>query len=72
MNKRELFQWLNSQGCDVIPKDGVNNTAPPIEVVNRKTNRYSYFALPHYTDTVSRKTIEKLTRELGIEPPKNF
>lgn len=72
MNKRELFQWLKSQGCDVIPKEGVNNTAPPIEVVNKKTGRYSYFALPSYSDEVSSKTVEKLVRDLGLEPPKKF
>jgi hypothetical protein len=72
MTKRELFQWLANQGCDIKPKEGVNNTAPPIEAVNKKTGTYCYFSLPIYTDIVSRKTIEKLIKGLGIEPPANF
>lgn len=72
MNKREFFQWLREQKCEVRPKEGINNTAPPIEIVNTKNNRYSYFASPYHTDTVSRKAIEKIIRDLGIEPPPNF
>ena len=68
----EVFKWLKEQNCDINTKEGINNTAPPIEIVNRKTGRYSYFALPMYTDVVSRKSIEKLIKDLGIEPPVNF
>ena len=72
MNRREFYQWSKDRGCEVRPKEGINNTAPPIEIVNKKTGRYSYFALPYNVDTVSRKSIEKLIRDLGIEPPENF
>ena len=72
MNKRELYQWLKSQGCDVIPKEGINNTAPPVEVVNKKTGRYSYFALPNYTDEVSSKTIEKLVKRFRARAANKF
>lgn len=72
MNKRGFFEWLKSQGCDVIPKQGVNITASLLEISNRKTGRYSYFAFPVNDDFIPRKSIEKIIRDLGIEPPTGF
>jgi hypothetical protein len=63
---------LASKDVPFKPKEGINNTAPPIEVVNEKTGRYLYIALPTYTDDVSPNTVKKLVTELGIEPPKSF
>jgi hypothetical protein len=72
MTKRQFFQWLRDEGCEIKPKEGINNTAPPIEVVNKRGDRYSYIALPYYTDDVSDDTIEKLIKDLGLQPPKRF
>lgn len=72
MNKRELYQWLLSEGCEIRPKEGINNSAPPIEVVNKKTGRFSYFASPASRDEVSKNTVQKLIRDLGLQPPQNF
>jgi hypothetical protein len=72
MNKKDFFQWLRQQGCEIRPKEGINNSAPPIEVINKATGRYSYFALYSNSDQVSSRTVEKLIKDLGIEPPKDF
>lgn len=72
MDKSDFFQWLRRQGCEIIPKEGINNSAPPVEIVNRKTGRYKYIALDPRYDDVPRGIIEALTKHLGIQPPDNF
>lgn len=72
MTKREVFKWLGSQGCDIIVKEGVNNTAPPIIVENKRMKTFSFFALPKDDEDVPKQAITKLIKDLGIEPPPKF
>jgi hypothetical protein len=72
MNKRQLFIWLKEQGCDISVREGVNNSAPPIIFKNSRNNTFSYFALPRHDDVVPRQSVEKIIKDLGIEPPKGF
>jgi hypothetical protein len=69
MNKPDFFKWLKDEGCDIIPKEGINNSSPPIEAINRKTKAYCYFFLSPYSDKVSADTIEKCIKQLGISAP---
>jgi hypothetical protein len=72
MNKRAFFEWLKTQGCDVEPREGINNSAPPLVITNSKNGRFSYLSLLARDEIVPRKAIEKVIRDLGIEPPKGF
>jgi len=72
MNKRAFFEWLKAQNCIVVPKQGINLTASLLEIINQKTGRYSYFAFPANDEFIPRKSVEKIVKDLGIEPPKGF
>lgn len=71
MNYREFTEWLRREKCEVEPREGLNNSMPPLVITNRVTGRYSYFAPLNY-DRIPRSAIEKLIRDLGIQPPDGF
>lgn len=73
MTRIEFFNYyLKSQGCEAIPKEGINTTAMQIEIVNKKNNTYAYLALPLNDKEMNPKAIEVTIARLGIELPPDF
>ncbi len=70
MTKEEFFNFLIKQGCEAVPKEGVNNTHHFIEF--RKKNKYAYLALPINDKVMNEKAIIKIVSSLGIELPPGF
>jgi hypothetical protein len=62
MNKREFFKWLSQQGCEIKPKEGVNNTAPPLEINKAHPERYCYFTLSPIQIRFLQKQLKSLLR----------
>jgi hypothetical protein len=72
MTRKEFYDYLVKNGCEVSNFEGINRTAHQIEIVNRKNSRYFYIATPINDLLVEPFIIERACIMLGIALPPNF
>lgn len=70
--RKDFYDHLINNNCEVGDFDGINRTANQIEIINKKTKAYFYIATPIDDRIVPRFIIERACTRLGIPLPKHF
>lgn len=73
LTRKQFYQHLMDNGCEVGTFEGVNRTGNQIEIINKKNKAYFFISSPivDYRNE-SPKVIERACSILGIELPKDY
>lgn len=72
LTRKQFYQHLIDNGCEVGTFEGVNRTVNQIEIINKKTKAYFFIATPIDNRFEASKVVERACFKLGVELPKNY
>ncbi len=70
LTRKEFYEYLINNNCEVVPFKGLNRTANQIEVINKKTKAYFYISTPINDKLVPSLVVERVCAKLGIPLPR--
>ena len=73
LSKKDFYNHLIKNNCEINPFEGVNRTANQIEIINKThRERKCYLSTPIDDKVISFKIIELACARLGVPLPENY
>jgi hypothetical protein len=73
LSRKDFYNHLMKNDCEINPFEGVNRTANQIEIINKKhKERKFYLSTPFDERVISSKIIEMACARLGIPLPSDY